>query len=40
MLLALFVPEAVIAWALRQRQIATGLAEEHESESPRIEVEA
>jgi len=29
MLLALFVPEAVIAWALRQRQAAAELAEEH-----------
>jgi hypothetical protein len=33
MLLALFVPEAVIAWALRQRQAAAELAEEHKSES-------
>jgi len=32
MLLALFVPEAVIAWALRQRQAATELAKEHKGE--------
>jgi hypothetical protein len=29
MLLALFVPEAVIAWALKQRQVAAKLAKEH-----------
>ncbi|KAH9958498.1 hypothetical protein BC827DRAFT_1371008 [Russula dissimulans] len=32
MLLALFVPEAIIAWALRQRLAATKLAEEHKEE--------
>jgi hypothetical protein len=32
MLLALFVPEAVIAWALRQRQAATELAKKHKGE--------
>jgi len=32
MLLSLFVPEAVIAWALRQRQAATELAKEHRGE--------
>ncbi|KAH9961903.1 hypothetical protein BC827DRAFT_1341506 [Russula dissimulans] len=32
MLLALFVPEAVIAWALRQRQAAVELAKEHKGE--------
>src|SRR5712672_2055688 len=29
MLLALFVPEAVVSWALRQRRAAAELAEEH-----------
>ena len=29
MLLALFVPEAVISWALKQRQVAAELAKEH-----------
>jgi hypothetical protein len=33
MLLAVFVPEAVIAWALRQRQAATELAEKYKGES-------
>jgi cytochrome b561 len=33
MLLALFVPEAVIGWALRQRQAAAELAKEHKGES-------
>jgi hypothetical protein len=33
MLLALFFPEAVVAWALRQRQVAAELAKEHKSES-------
>ena len=33
MLLALFVPEAVIAWALRQRRAAAELAEDHKGES-------
>jgi hypothetical protein len=33
MLLALFVPEAVIAWALKQRQAAAELAKEHKGES-------
>jgi len=32
MLLALFVPEAVVSWALRQRQAAAALAEEHKGE--------
>jgi hypothetical protein len=32
MLLALFVPEAVIAWALRQRQAAAELATKHKRE--------
>jgi len=32
MLLALFVPEAVISWALRQRLAAAELAKEHEGE--------
>jgi len=32
MLLALFVPEAVIAWALRQRQAAAELAKEHKGQ--------
>jgi hypothetical protein len=32
-LLTLLVPEAVIAWALRQRLAAAELAKEHESES-------
>ncbi|KAH9955075.1 hypothetical protein BC827DRAFT_1142138 [Russula dissimulans] len=32
MLLALFVPEAVIAWALRQRLTATELAKKHKGE--------
>jgi len=36
MLLALFVPEAVIAWALRQRQAAAKLAEEHKGESKKL----
>jgi len=33
MLLALFVPEAVIGWALRQRLAAAELAEEHKGAS-------
>jgi hypothetical protein len=33
MLLSLFVPEAIIAWALRQRQVAVELAKKHEGES-------
>jgi len=33
LLLALLVPEAVIGWALRQRQAAAELAKEHKSES-------
>jgi hypothetical protein len=33
LLLALFVPEAVIGWALRQRQAAAKLAKEHKRES-------
>ena len=33
MLLALLVPEAVVAWALRQRQAAAGLAEKHKGRS-------
>jgi len=33
MLLSLFVPEAVIAWALRQRQVAAKLAKEYKGES-------
>jgi len=32
MLLALFVPEAVIAWALKQRRAASQLAEKHKGE--------
>ncbi|KAH9961925.1 hypothetical protein BC827DRAFT_1130865 [Russula dissimulans] len=32
MLLALFVPEAVVSWALRQRRAAAELAEEHKGE--------
>jgi len=32
MLLALFVPEAVISWALKQRQAAAGLAKKHKGE--------
>ena len=32
LLLALFVPEAVIGWALRQRQAAAELAKEHKGE--------
>ena len=33
MALALFVPEAVIGWALRQRLAAAELAKKHEGES-------
>jgi len=33
MVLALLVPEAIIAWALRQRQAAAKLAKEHKGES-------
>jgi hypothetical protein len=33
LLLALLVPEAVVGWALRQRQAAAELAGEHKSES-------
>jgi len=33
LLLALFVPEAVIGWALRQRQVAAELAEKHKGQS-------
>jgi hypothetical protein len=33
LLLALFVPEAIIGWALRQRQAAAKLAERHKRES-------
>jgi hypothetical protein len=33
LLLALFVPEAVIGWALRQRQAAAKLAKDHKRES-------
>jgi hypothetical protein len=33
MLLALFAPEAVISWALRQRRAAAALAKEHKRES-------
>jgi len=33
LLLALFVPEAVIGWALRQRLAAAGLAKAHKGES-------
>jgi hypothetical protein len=36
MLLALFVPEAIVAWALRQRQAAAELAEEHKGESQKL----
>jgi hypothetical protein len=40
MLLALFVPEAIIAWALRQRLAATKLAEENkgQSQKPRAKI--
>ena len=33
MILALIAPEAVIAWAMRQRLAATQLAKEHKGES-------
>jgi hypothetical protein len=36
MLLALFVPEVIIAWALRQRLAATELAKKHKSGSQKL----
>jgi len=36
MLIALVAPEAIIAWALRQRQLAVRLAKEHKGESKNL----